>query len=104
LENWRSLIAVLLLLLFVRAMVPDAVILAFHQHEHIIDDPGDDAKLDVSHHHCHVDDLYNVDYTAPAFSIQLQLTPVEVCYMQLYSFVWKFTYPNNTYLRGPPLA
>ena len=98
-------IALTLLFLFCRTLAPEAAVLAMHQHEHTEDArPASDSKVSTKHVHCHVDDLYNSDFTSPAFSFELKLNPVEVCYVQPYSFAWKFTYPNNTYLRGPPTA
>lgn len=79
--------------------------MALHQHEHTEHKtPGDDLKLSTKHQHCHVDELYNSDFTSPAFSFELKLNPAENCYVLPYSVAWKFTYPHNTYLRGPPVA
>lgn len=100
----RSLISLLLLVLFVRLMVPEAAVLALHQHEHTEHEYLDDAKVSTKHQHCHVDDLFNTDFTVPSFSVELRINPAGACYMQPYSFAWKFTYPHNTYLRGPPTA
>lgn len=86
-------------------MVPEEVVLALHQHEHTEHALADsDYKVDTKHQHCYVDDLFNSDFTAPSFSVDLQVNPAEACYLQPYSFAWKFTYPHNTYLRGPPMA
>ncbi|WP_299758620.1 hypothetical protein [uncultured Pontibacter sp.] len=76
-----------------------------HEHKHTEDaTPTSDFKVSTKHQHCNVDDLYNADFTSPSFSFELKLTPVEALYVQPYSFAWKFTYPHNTYLRGPPVA
>ncbi|MEJ8802085.1 hypothetical protein [Pontibacter sp. H249] len=92
-------------MLFVRVMAPEAAVLSLHEHKHTEDaTPTSDLKLSTKHQHCHIDDLYNADFTSPSFSFELRLHPVEVCYVQPYSFAWKFTYPNNTHQRGPPTA
>jgi hypothetical protein len=94
----------MLLVLLIRMMVPGAAVLALHQHEHTVHEHLDDAKVSTMHHHCHVDDLFNSDFTVPAFSVELRIIPAEICYLQPYNFAWKFTYPHNTFLRGPPTA
>jgi hypothetical protein len=100
--KYRAFISVLFLVLFIRVMVPEAAVLALHQHEHVVDNPADDAKVGVKHHHCHVDDLYSADFTSPSFVFELRLNMAEGNYLQPYTFAWKFTYPNNTFQRGPP--
>jgi hypothetical protein len=101
-EKYRAFVSFLFLVLFIRLMVPEAAVLALHQHEHTIENPADDAKVGIKHHHCHVDDLYSADFTSPSVSFELKVNPAEVSYVQPYSFAWKFTYPNNTFQRGPP--
>ncbi|WP_299991492.1 hypothetical protein [uncultured Pontibacter sp.] len=92
-------------MLFTRVMVPDEMVLAMHFHDHTEHAlPDADQKVDTKHQHCHVDEVYNSDFSSPEFSFELIKYRAEVCYLQPYSFAWKFTYPNNTYLRGPPIA
>lgn len=102
---FRAHIAIVLLILFCRIFVPEAVFLAMHQHEHTEEILEEAYKLSTKHQHCHVDSLYNSDDFSPSeFFFTLLAAPVGSLYMQPFSFVWKFTFPNNTYLRGPPMA
>lgn len=101
----REHIALFLLFLFCRVLAPEVAMLAVHQHEHTEDAaPTAAMKVSAKHQHCHVDELYNAAFISPTFTISIKLSPVEVCYVSPYAFAWKFTYPHNTYLRGPPVA
>lgn len=85
-------------------ITPEAAVLALHQHEHTEDIPASDTKISVKHQHCYVDDLFNSDFTVPEFFFILTQLSAESCYIQPYNFAWKFTFPNNILLRGPPTA
>lgn len=103
---FKKHIAYLLLLLFVRVMAPEAAVLQLHQHEHTEDgqekrDTG--FKLDKKHTHCHTDDLFNAGFAPSQFpAITSPILTFTDTYSVHHSFVWKFTFPNNTDLRGPP--
>ncbi len=106
--RFKNYIALFLLLLFVRVVVPEAAVLALHTHEHTQDklvkmDTG--LKLEKKHTHCHTDNLFNSPFS-PAFATITYHTPITFSetYAALQGFVWKFTFPNNTELRGPPVA
>ncbi|WP_133274300.1 hypothetical protein [Hymenobacter radiodurans] len=82
----RSRLALLLLLCFTRVLLPDAWILALHQHEHTLEESAqatrvdkaqDKALLTVQHQHCQVDHFYNVPFQVPA--------PLELPFVVLYA-------------------
>ncbi|WP_148041428.1 hypothetical protein [Rufibacter immobilis] len=96
-----------MLLLFCQVMVPEAAILALHDHEHTAahDEPAPgDAKHTVGkvHKHCkekdygqpHLLELPTVP--TPVYTVAISSLTTDFC------FAWKFTYPNNIDLRGPP--
>ena len=66
----RSHIALLLLLCLTRTLLPEAWVLALHEHQHTTDEPAQAAafrhkgKALVSnqHQHCQLDHLYDVPY------------------------------------------
>ncbi|QCR21603.1 hypothetical protein C1N53_04075 [Pontibacter sp. SGAir0037] len=96
--------AYLLLVLFLRVLAPEAAVLSLHRHTHTEDVLQAGQTVGQAHIHCHVDDLFNKPFLSSCFSLELCLMPPAGCYVQPYDFAWKFTYPNNTYLRGPPVA
>ena len=105
---FKNYIALVLLLLFVRVIVPEAAVLALHAHEHTQDNPekmDTGLKLDQKHTHCHTDNLFNSPFS-PAFATIPYNTPITFLktYAARQGFVWKFTFPNNTELRGPPVV
>ena len=106
----RSHIATLLLLCFVRVLLPESAILALHRHEHTEKEEarlpahrGDKAVLSTKHQHCPVDHLFDVPFQ-PAAELTI---PVP-----FYSYarpegtaqqsVWADTAPEAAWLRGPP--
>ena len=106
--RFKNYIAYLLLLLFVRVLAPETVVLQLHPHEHTEEEQqrnDADFKLSKKHTHCHTDDLFNAPF-APALTTQLKaiLIPFTDSYSAHYTSVWKFTFPNNIDLRGPPQA
>jgi len=106
--QFKNYIAFFLLLLFVRVLVPETMVLTLHAHEHTQDeqkktDTG--FKLDKKHTHCHTDDFFNTPYSpVPATQIFAPIITFTDTYSANHSFIWKFTFPNNTDLRGPPVA
>ncbi|RDV15913.1 hypothetical protein DXT99_07955 [Pontibacter diazotrophicus] len=103
-NSCQSYIAYLLLVLFCRVLTPEVAILALHEHEHTEDKPTSEVTIGKAHVHCDVDGYSNSEFALHTFSSELVLAPKSGHYIHPYSFAWKFTFPNNTYLRGPPLA
>lgn len=61
----RSRLALVLLLCFVRVLLPDAWVLALHQHQHTTEEPTRDATwpkgkelLSAKHQHCDADQFF----------------------------------------------
>jgi hypothetical protein len=106
---FKNYIAIFLLLLFVRVLVPETAVLALHNHEHTEEQfpakKNTGLKLDQKHQHCQIDELFNAPFTpVQAVIIQANNLTYSDTYSASHSFIWKFTFPNNTDLRGPPLA
>ena len=106
--RFKNYIALFLLLLFIRVVAPESLLLAFHSHEHTEEasvPKHGKLNLDTKHQHCHVDQLFNAPF-APAQAVVLEaiLIPFIDTYSASCAFAWKFTFPNNTELRGPPVA
>ena len=75
----RTRLAYLLLLCFTRVLLPDAWVLAMHQHEHTQEEPAHATRLDnahakalltTKHQHCQTDNFYHVPFY-PALPIEL---------------------------------
>jgi hypothetical protein len=87
-------------------MLPEKTVLQFHSHEHtehghVKNDNG--FKLETKHSHCHIDELFNTSFVpAPFAAIKLLVLKFADTYSANHAYLWKFTFPNNTYLRGPP--
>lgn len=66
----RTHIALLLLLCLTRTLLPEAWVLALHQHQHTTDEPAQAAAfrhkgkalLSARHQHCPVENLYNMPF------------------------------------------
>ena len=105
--QFKNYIAIFLLLLFVRVLVPETAILALHSHEHTEEQVKKDTgfKLEKKHQHCQIDQVFNAPFT-PAPQVVIQAVPVSFTdlYSANHSYIWKFTFPNNTDLRGPPVV
>jgi hypothetical protein len=76
LHRFTTYIALFLLLVFSRAMVPDQLLLSLHNHGHTEHPhPGDqkNAHVDKKHSHCPVEDLFGAPYqgSVEAFSFTL---------------------------------
>ncbi|MCJ8166155.1 hypothetical protein MKJ04_15010 [Pontibacter sp. E15-1] len=100
-------IALLLLLLFCRAMVPDALLLELHPHTHTVHTDQTDTKkaqVGLKHRHCQVEDVFGKPFqgsaTAPLF---IPLTHT-TAYITPYLRNRDTSLPPVHYLRGPPLA
>lgn len=100
-------IAVLLLLLFARVMVPDALILELHAHTHTVHtDHTDthDAQVGKKHKHCPVEDLFDSPFQGPATQVALAPARQHVVYISCYQQRDLFTSNRLFRLRGPPLV
>ncbi|NEM96541.1 hypothetical protein [Pontibacter burrus] len=100
-------IAILLLLLFTRVMVPDALILELHAHTHTVHAEHTDthkAHVGQKHTHCPVEDLFDASFQGTAVHLEV-LQPS-------YSSVYKITSPSTPHnkqpahflQRGPPVV
>lgn len=106
--RFNTYIATFLLLLFVRVLIPEIAVLEMHTHEHTKEKHEQKEagfKLDKKHNHCHTDNFYNIPFV-PAYTALPEVA--DLSFTDTYSagnpFIWKFTFPNNTDLRGPPVA
>ncbi|WP_205501437.1 hypothetical protein [Rufibacter psychrotolerans] len=96
-----------MLLLFMRVMVPEKVLVALHAHAHSEDKPHDENRphIDNKHTHCPTAELFNTPFqpseTVVAFTAPI---PLIDSYQAGYAFIWKFSYPQTTSPRGPPVA
>jgi hypothetical protein len=105
-------IALLLLLAFVRVLLPDAAVLMLHNHTHTELEAAHDAdsalkgKTIVSekHSHCAVDHLFNAPaLLVPAFEFGV-VVPMRFAQPQqvAVSSVWAMRLVRTLCLRGPP--
>ena len=105
-NRFKKPVSYLLLLLFIRIMLPEKAVLQLHRHEHTEHGhlKGDNGyKLDTKHSHCHIDELFNLGFVPEQFpAIQSPALIFADTYSANHSYIWKFTFPNNTDLRGPP--
>jgi hypothetical protein len=100
--------ALFLLVLLLRVLLPDSAILALHRHTHTTDKRLDThvgkEQLDVQHIHCETDQLFHNSFYALPTAVALPLIVRHLtAYQGLALAIWKFTFPNNTLLRGPPV-
>ena len=100
-------IALVLLLLFCRAMVPDELIQELHPHTHTVHTEQADphkAQIGMKHKHCQVEDIFNAPYQGSELS--LDFTPVThaVVHATVHSYSRQGSNPSLYYLRGPPVA
>ncbi|MFC5270752.1 hypothetical protein [Adhaeribacter terreus] len=100
---FRHFLAYFLLLLFFRVLAPEQAILALHNHEHTAHAHDENVThIDVKHTHCHVDQLFDAPFQ-PTTQYFTFAQPLEFfTHTFVYQSVWKFTFPNNIQLRGPP--
>lgn len=97
-----------LLVLLLRVMLPDSIILALHRHTHTTEKRLDShfgiEQVDVQHIHCETDHLFhNSFYLLPAAFTLPVFTDHRTAYQSHYPAIWKFSFPHNTFLRGPPV-
>ena len=103
-----SYIAIVLLLLFTRAMVPDAIILELHAHTHTIHhaDHTDTHKAQIGqkHKHCPVEDLFGAPYQGTITVLKTNLPLHKTAYASYYQSSGHRSSITLYYLRGPPVA
>ncbi|WP_276498587.1 hypothetical protein [Pontibacter litorisediminis] len=100
-------IALILLLLFCRAMVPDALIQELHPHTHTVHtDHADthEAQVGMKHKHCQVEDVFNTPYQGTTLSIDFTPITHTVAYAATYTCSGQGSKPSLYFLRGPPVA
>ena len=103
----QKYIALFLLLLFVRVMVPDALLLELHYHIHTVDKVSADTKhaqVDAKHMHCSVEDLFGAPYQSSHMAIVFQQITHTASYTIQYKSSWHHTLIFSQFLRGPPAA
>jgi hypothetical protein len=100
----RQYIGYFLLLLFCRILAPEQAMLALHRHEHTrhVHDKNV-PHFDVKHTHCHVDNLFDVPFQGATQYFSFAEPLSFAVHAFVYQSVWKFTFPNNVCLRGPPV-
>lgn len=98
-------IAILLLLLFIRVMVPDAVLLNLHAHSHTAHTEHSDTnkeQLTQKHTHCPVENLFGAPFQPAVAAVQ----SVPVIHTTVYSALYNSTWTSSSLLtlsyRGPP--
>ena len=107
--KFSSYIACFLLLVFMRLMFPDDFLLNLHahthtEHKHSTSTEKHKHEIDERHTHCQLENIFNTPFQPePGFVLTPPLEHISV-YTSSISFVWKFTFPNNIQLRGPPVA
>ncbi|PVY39930.1 hypothetical protein [Pontibacter virosus] len=103
--RFTTYIALFLLLLFTRAMVPDQLLLSLHSHAHTEHShPGDQKKAHVEkkHNHCPVEELFGAPYQS-ATAVYTFRTPVALTgYAIRYTHYSAFDSFARLTLRGPP--
>jgi hypothetical protein len=105
-SGYSKFYAVLLLTVFCRVLVPDSLVLALHNHTHTVEEkvPAQSGKfqLDVKHIHCPVEHLFDSSFYSLPIALTFPVFLMPATFYRQHTAVWKFTFPNNTYLRGPP--
>jgi hypothetical protein len=98
----------LLLVLLLRVLLPDSLILALHRHTHTtekqLDNPFGKEQVDVQHIHCETDHSFQKSfYVLPTALALPAFIDHRTAYQAHFPAIWKFSFPNNTRLRGPPV-
>ena len=106
-QSFLKYIALFLLLLFCRAMVPDAFLLELHPHTHTVHTDHTDTKkaqVGLKHKHCPVEDVFGKPYQGSFSSLEFRPVVHHAAYATNYTSTWySVTYSSNS-LRGPPSA
>lgn len=109
LHRLRHHIALVLLLAFVRVLLPDELLLALHAHEHTEreiahEGKGHKAVVTAKHTHCPTDHLFNAPaLPAPAFEFGV-VPPVRFAQpgSEAVASLWPGRLVETLCLRGPP--
>jgi hypothetical protein len=101
-------IALLLLVLLLRVLLPDSLILALHRHTHTtekrLDHHFGKEQIDSQHIHCETDHLFHNSFYALPTALELPVCiDHQTAYQGHFLAVCKFAFPNNIRLRGPPV-
>ena len=106
-QRLSSYIALFLLLLFVRAMVPDVLLLSLHSHEHTAHTSQHDphkAEIGKKHTHCAVAELFGAPFQPATGAVEFRPVVHSSVYTSTYTgLIQQFTF-FTAYLRGPPAA
>ena len=108
---FRSRLALVLLLCFVRVLLPDAWVLALHQHAHTTEEPTQaigwpkgKALLSAKHQHCDADQFFKSAFE-PAAALPI-VEPAASCFVTLPApelpVAWHQYQCPTADLRGPP--
>ncbi|EJF09956.1 MULTISPECIES: hypothetical protein [Pontibacter] len=103
--RFTTYIALFLLLLFTRAMVPDQLLLSLHSHAHTEHaHPGDqkNAHVEKKHSHCPVEDLFGAPYQSAAIVYTFKAPVMLPEYTARYTHHSAFDSFARLKLRGPP--
>jgi hypothetical protein len=110
---FRPYLALLLLLLLVRTLLPEAWVLALHSHDHTTDTevaathrPAGKQLISPQHTHCRTEQFYNTPFAA-AFPIRMPQPRLRSHYRLLAvpaQVASLAAVLRSTALRGPPLA
>ncbi|WP_018476181.1 hypothetical protein [Pontibacter roseus] len=104
-HRFTTYIALFLLLLFVRAMVPDQLLLSLHSHAHTEHShPGDhnQAHVDKKHTHCPVEDLFGAPFQNSSAVVSFTEPILLKEHVASYYSSWKSISASHTQQRGPP--
>jgi hypothetical protein len=107
---FRSQLALVLLLCFMRVLLPEAWVLQLHAHEHTTEEPAPAANalkgkavLSAKHQHCAVDHFYEVPFQlAPPLELPAQPIPYRLSGATPAVSVWFSATLATADLRGPP--
>ncbi|WP_162054077.1 hypothetical protein [Pontibacter pamirensis] len=106
-QSFLKYIALFLLLLFCRAMVPDALLLDLHPHTHTVHTDHTDmheAQVGLKHKHCSVEDMFGKPYQGSFPPFVLKPIIHRATYAVRYTGTWHSATHTSTFLRGPPSA
>jgi len=100
-------IALFLLLLFCRVMVPDALLLSLHSHGHTEHSAHADTKqeqLSEKHTHCPVEDLFGAPYQGTITAVHFAPLTHTALYTASYQYQGHTSSLSLSPLRAPPVA
>ncbi|MFT2010792.1 hypothetical protein ACMA1I_19110 [Pontibacter sp. 13R65] len=105
-QQLKSYIALFLLLLFVRPLVPDGLLLSLHSHEHTTHEVPCDhhqAQVGKKHIHCDVEDLFGAPFQPGVAAIYFLPVTYATVVAVAQPVSWLGIPVFHAYLRGPPL-